>query len=144
MPAPVALDDFDPVGRIHEHDLRNVPFDLTIVHRGVGRDDHLMADLDEPGRGAVDAAGARSARALDEVGGKTAGVVHVVDVDPLERDHSAGVHQVPVQRQAPIVLETRPVTVRWILARSISRVMSGSFREVAPSREVSASHTRAV
>src|SRR4051794_24187245 len=73
----VAVNVHDLVAAVHVHDLRLHLAGLGVGHAHVADDDHEVAGLHEPGRGAVDADDAGATRARNDVGLQPGAVVDV-------------------------------------------------------------------
>src|SRR5262245_41523419 len=101
------LDLADAIAGVHEHDRRPVRRDLALLDRDVGGDDHGVTHRRVVRGGAVDTADAAAALTLDQVRREARAVRDIVDVDPLEADETARLHQSDVEGEAAFVLEVR-------------------------------------
>src|SRR6185369_3390694 len=97
-----------PVLVVHEDQFRLVHQRLGVGHADEARDDDQVLGRHHAGGRAVDADHAGAGLALDGVGLETAAVVHVPDADGLVGDDVGCFHQLPVDGDAPLVVQVGP------------------------------------
>ena len=74
-------------------------------HVRVTDDDHGIADLHQPRRGAVHADRPRIGRFFDGVSFEARAVCHIHHLHALERQDVGGSHEVGINADAPLVIE---------------------------------------
>ncbi len=95
----------DPVGAVHEQDPRGEPAGVRVGHDRVRQDDHQIAGVDEPGRGAVDPDDATAAWAGDRVRLQAGTVVDVNDCDLLAGQQVCILQQIDVDRHRADIVQ---------------------------------------